>query len=77
MGFMDDVSAEQANRKPGYKCRTCVAIHSFSAKDRDEINAVMADNAYSTAAIVAVMRRRGLDVSDNSVGKHRREAHGA
>lgn len=71
MTFMDDVNAEI--RVTGKPCKTCGLLKSVDAKTRTEIETVMADQMYSASVISRAMAKRGWEVSDGAIRKHRQK----
>ena len=69
MSFADEVKAE--NRGTGQRCRTCLLLEQLPADEAAEIVAVLNDKTIPTEPITRALNNRGLDVSGNSVRKHR------
>lgn len=69
MSFIDDVVAE--SRNTGIKCKTCVLIESLDTKTAEEVRTAMSDETFTTSALGRAMAKRGWEVSDSALRKHR------
>jgi len=72
MSFADEVRS--SGRAPGSECAVAKMLAEIDDKLAAEIAAVIGSPAYSTSAIARALKARGLDASEASVGRHRREA---
>ena len=70
MSFADDVRAE--TRTSGIECRLCVLLKNMDTKTRGEVQGVLEDQAWNAEAISRAMKRRGWEISGDTIRKHRR-----
>ena len=72
MSFADEV--RRNGRRPGGECLVALMFAEVDEQTAAEIAAVIGSPAYSTSAIVRALKARGLNASEASLGRHRREA---
>lgn len=72
MGFADEVRAQT---RTGKQCKMCTYLAEMSDKDRAEIDEVMGDTSIPTSPIVRALNRRGIDVHQSTVYRHRQQCH--
>ena len=62
------------NRHPGSAdCTLVLALRRLSETDRKQTLAAIADREIQGAAIAAVLHERGIQVSPNTIQRHRRQ----
>ena len=71
MSFADEVKAN--GQLPGGRCAVGQMLATVDDDLRTEIVAVIESAAYSSSAIARALKARGHDITENSVGRHRRE----
>lgn len=62
---------EQGIRK-GPDCRVCVIVRMLSGPDQQALADAMADPRLTTSAITRALKSEGHEVSQTSVGRHRK-----
>lgn len=62
---------EQGIRK-GPDCRVCVIVRLLDKDDAVALNEAMADPKMTTSAITRALKAEGHEVSQTSVGRHRK-----
>ena len=62
---------EQGVRK-GPDCRLCVIIRTLSGPDQQALADAFADHRLTTSAITRALKAEGHEVSQTSVGRHRK-----
>ena len=69
MGILDEALAEP----PGGRSRSKVvaAMESLATKDRDELEQALRDPRIGNEALARVLKRRGLEVSADSIRAYR------
>lgn len=71
MGLLDDIASE--SRPTPTVCSVAVVLADMDPKDRNDLEAALADQVtYTHTAITRVLRRRGYDMHDKRVANHRR-----
>ncbi len=70
--ILDEIQAAQSTKTgPGSRCRTKNILQSLSDKDRDGLNAALEDPNYQHVVIVDVLKRRGFEISESALRRHR------
>lgn len=72
MSFADEVAG--AGKAPGGRCMVADMLEGLDDDLAAEVRQVIADPRYATSAIVRALKARGLQASEPSMGRHRREA---
>lgn len=72
MSFADEVRA--SGRGPGTACTIAVALGAVDEELRAEIVAVINSPAFTSSAIVRALKARGIEVAEQAMSRHRREA---
>lgn len=72
MSFADEVRA--SGRGPGTTCTIATALLEVDIELRTEIEAVIASPAYTSSAITRALKARGIEVAEQAMSRHRREA---
>jgi hypothetical protein len=57
-------------------CSVCNLLGSLDTKEREALEARMADKQVSHTALSLVLRSNGFDISDGTIGRHRRKVCG-
>lgn len=77
VGLLDDIKEQQVASRPGFECGTCKLLRTLPKADAADLaDALAAKGTYSAASISRALKARGLDVSYQSIMKHRRDRHG-
>jgi hypothetical protein len=73
MGLLEDLGNESNFPKTKRAwCSVCEVIKSLSTKEAELLHARMTTKAISHVALSDVLRKNGHDISDSTVGRHRR-----
>lgn len=72
MGLIEEVRAHQQENRPGGKCQVREVLLQLDAKDRQELETVLASPEFQHAAISAVLKGRGIEVKEYTISRHRR-----
>ena len=70
MGLLEDIQDEQVAGRY-IKCPVARLMADMSDADTADLNAAMAEEGITNAAIARALARRGLTVRADSVGNHR------
>jgi len=71
---MDEVREEQASRLGGgSRCLMCTTIESWTGQDARDLAEALADRTIYASTIIAALKARGVEATDNQVGNHRRK----
>jgi hypothetical protein len=57
-------------------CSVCNLLGSLDIKEREALEARMSDKQVSHTALSLVLRSNGHDISDGTIGRHRRKVCG-
>lgn len=71
MGLMDEIQAERQTGAP--VCSWAKLLDQLDKADRADVDAAVADESITGAAIVRALRARGHKVTEKAVRRHRRE----
>jgi hypothetical protein len=69
MSLLDEIAGEA--RGPGPKCGIAKMLEGLDAADRDEWLLVLADRGHQHSVLGRVAKRRGLNVSNATIARHR------
>lgn len=70
MGLMDEFRAEPV--RTGTFCRVKIVRDSMTVDDLVDLDDAMRDPSITAAAIERVLKRKGIELSANSITRHRR-----
>jgi hypothetical protein len=73
MSFADEVK-RNSGRGPGSVCAVATALLQLNDGLRAEVVAVISSPAYTSSAIVKALKAHGVDIAEQSMSRHRREA---
>ena len=71
MGLLDDVAAEPRKVSRHPQCIAGRLIAALPDQERAELATALANTEFTTAAIRRVLNRRGLDVKQEALSRHR------
>ena len=71
MGLLDDVAAEPRKVSRHPQCIAGRLIATLNDDERAELLAAFKNPEFTTAAIFRVLNRRGLDVKQEALSRHR------
>lgn len=72
MGLSDEAAQVQARRFPGTRCTVLMVLAAMDAADADDLRQALADPTLTSPAIATVLGRRGHQITQSSVARHRR-----
>jgi hypothetical protein len=72
MGLKEALEASQRNR-PGYRCGVCKLLDELPADDAEALRSALEDPHVQGAQIARALHAEGIDVSQHSVQRHRRQ----
>ena len=72
MELLEEVREHQWKNRPGGKCQIAELVNGMSPKERQEFEEVLALPEIQHSAISAVLKRRGIDVKEYTISRHRR-----
>jgi hypothetical protein len=77
MGLLEALKDESNfPKKKGTYCAVCHLLDTLDVKERDLLQARLSMTAVSHSSLSLVLRNNGFDVSDSTVGRHRRKVCG-
>ena len=69
---IDELLSEAGHRRPGPRCKVCLALLALEAKDRAKMSTAIGDrDTYTAVGIARVFHALGQQVSRPSVERHR------
>lgn len=71
MGLLEEVAAEPRKKGAVEACIAARLIATMPSEDRDDLTAALGNAEYTTAAILRVLNRRGIDVRRAALSRHR------
>ena len=71
MSLLDDMHSEQKATVKGPRCTVCTAVESLSKQDRADLEQALEDKFIFSTVIVRVLAKRGIEVSEAAVSRHR------
>ena len=74
MGLLGEVEAEQGKYRPGLPCSVAAALESLPKEDAADLQAALESPDVYGTVISRVLKRRGLEISENTIQRHRRGA---
>jgi hypothetical protein len=72
MGLKEALAASTRQR-PGYRCGVCKLLDDLPKDDADALREALADPQVQGAQIARALHAEGIDVSQHSVQRHRRQ----
>jgi hypothetical protein len=72
MSFLEEAAAE--SHQPSKRCKMCDALTEMDPAFRLEVLEAFS-SPLEASAIARALRKRGIEIGESSVRKHRREAH--
>lgn len=72
MRLIDEIRKHQLQNRPGGKCQIAELVNGMSPKERQEFEEVLALPDIQHSAISAVLKRRGIDMKEYTISRHRR-----
>jgi hypothetical protein len=72
MGLREEVLA--IHSRQGAVCRIKIFLSSLSAKDKAELNSVMADEMITSVALEKYYKKQNINISSSTFARHRRGA---
>ena len=70
MGLLDDFKSE--GQRPRMQCRIVTVREEMTADEHADLIAALGNPVISAAAIERVLKRKGIDVPQGTVTRHRR-----
>ena len=69
-GFLEEI--ESSVKRPGGKCWYPNIVSVLSPEDVADLDVALANSKYLSSTITQVLRKRGFNVTENSMRRHRR-----
>jgi hypothetical protein len=73
MRLRDEIAAEKPRYRRGSKIDRI--LEQLQGEDRDDFIAALRDKSIPNIVIVRVMQRRGYDISESGISKHRSDIY--
>jgi len=72
MGFLSEVSEYQKSKKRFSKCLAGLIADKMDAELFAEYQEAMADETIASTSLSTVLKRRGIEISDTTISRHRK-----
>lgn len=72
MGFLNEVSEYQRSKKRFSKCLAGLIAEKMDAELLADYEEAMADTTIASTSLATVLKRRGIEISDTTISRHRK-----